>query len=132
MANSEYKYAQSQAEKRTAAYTSPLENDPMAKANRKTFMTAAFYVGIAIGLFAVGLVLPDIDGTTNDSEVIDVLSRIGYALIGASALLMIALFFAKGLSKMLMFILNWLVLPAVLIDGLLQLVEIFSAGGPQV
>jgi predicted membrane channel-forming protein YqfA (hemolysin III family) len=125
-------YEQSQAEKRTAVYTNPLEDDLMAKDSRKTFMTAAYYLGTAVGLFIVYLAFPDIEGTTQDKEVLAVFGRIGIALVAASAVLMLALYFARGLSKTLMFILNWLVLPAVLIEGLLELADIFIKGVPKI
>lgn len=126
------RYGETQAEKRAASYTGkPLEEDMMAKDSRKTFMTAAYYIGTAFGLFIIYLVFPDIEGTTQDKEVLTVFGRIALALMAASAVLMMTLYYARGLSKTLMFILNWLVLPAVLIEALLELADIFMGGAPQ-
>lgn len=119
------KYEQSQAERRVSAYTNPANEDLMARQNRKTFMTAAYYLGTAIGLFFLVLILPDIEGTLRDVRVLGVFKQLGWALVSASAVLLIALMFARGLSTMLMVSLNWFILPAVLIDGLMTLADVF-------
>ncbi len=123
------KYEQSQAEKRVSAYTNPANEDLMAKQTRKTFMTAAYYLGTAVGLFFIALVVPDIEGTLRDARVIEVFNRFGWALVAASAALLIALIFARGTAKMLMFSLNWFILPAVLIEGLITLSDILFKKG---
>ena len=110
----------------------PYDTDLMAAQHRKSFITAALYMGTAVGLLFVQLIFPDIEGTMQDTEVLKVFSGIAWALIASSAVLILSLKYAQGLTKTLMFILNWLVLPAVLVDGLLKLADVFFEGMPQV
>lgn len=132
MGNRELKYKETQAEKRTAKYRDPYDADLMATQHRKSFITAALYMGTAVGLLVVQLIFPDIEGTVQDTEVLKVFSGIAWALIASSAVLILSLKYAQGLTKTLMFILNWLVLPAVLVDGLMKLADVFFEGMPQV
>lgn len=114
-------YEQTRAEKLTKAYTNPANEDLMAKQNRKGFIVAGYYFGIAIAMFLLSTFWPDIEGTTRDTKVLDVFRLFGWALLSATSALMIALLFARGLMPVLLFGLNWIILPAILIDGLMQL-----------
>ncbi len=115
------RYEQTRAEKKTMAYTNPANEDLMAKQNRKGFIAAGYYFGIAIAMFLLANFWPDIEGTTNDTKVLEVFSLFGWALLSATSALLITLLFARGLMPVLLFGLNWIILPAVLIDGLMQL-----------
>lgn len=118
-------YEQTRAEKLTQAYTNPANEDLMAKQNRKGFITAGYYFGIAIAMFILANFWPDIAGTDRDEKVLDVFSMFGWALVSATALLLIGLLFLRGLMPVLLVALNWIVLPAILIDGLMQLSGVF-------
>lgn len=124
-------YEQSAAEKKVAAYTNPANEDFMAKQNRKGFMSAAFYFGISIAMFVVGIIAPDIPDTDRDQTVLAVFRLTGWAMLSAAAALCVALVFARGILNPLLFALNWIILPGVLVDAILRLMDAFT-GMPKI
>ena len=118
-------YKETEAEKRVKAYTDPAYAGMMADKRKKGFMSAAQYFGLAIAMFIISFIAPDMPGTDQDAEVLAVLRVFGMALTFAASTLLIALLYARDFLGPVLFALNWIILPIVAIDGLLTLAGIF-------
>lgn len=118
-------YRETEAEKRVKAYTDPAYTRMLADKRKKGFMVAAQYCGLSIAMFILSFVAPDMPWTDQDKEVLGVLRLFAMALAFSGAALLIALLYARDFLGPLLFVLNWIILPFVAIDGLLTLAGIF-------
>lgn len=98
------------------------------KTGRRAFKSAAYSVGIAIGFLILSPLLPEMGPEGRDGEVVAALRGVAYWMIAYALAVTLAFFFVRKHVKIVLFMLNWLVLPAVAINTFLDIQDILAGG----
>lgn len=99
------------------------------RTGRKAFRAAAYSMGIAIGFIILSPFLPDLGDTNEQSDqIIGVFRMVAFWMIGYSITVAFSFFFMRPRIKAVLFILNWIVMPAVVLNAILSIKDIMSGG----
>lgn len=95
------------------------------KQNKKIFKMAAYSMGVGL---ACVILLPLLSGISSDEAKSDALSTIffyiGLALIGHSVVIAFSFFFLRENIKLVLFMLNWLILPTIGIWAVMEAMDV--------
>ena len=83
------------------------------KQGKKVFKAAAYSMGIGVGFFIVQPLLPDIGDKEKSDAMMNIFQTIALLMIGYSASLTLAFFFFRSNVKLVLFMLNWVLVPLV-------------------
>lgn len=91
-----------------------VDTEVLSKQNRKAFKSAAYAMGIAIGLFLVQPMLPEISEKSRQEQLIHLFDLASLSLFLYAAAITATFFFFRSNLKPILFVLNWVVLPTIL------------------
>lgn len=83
------------------------------KENKKLFRAAAYSMGLGIGFLFLIPLLPDIGDEAKAEAMAHVFNVISYLMIGYSLAVTFSFFFLRANIKLVMFMLNWILVPMV-------------------
>lgn len=93
------------------------------KFNKKLFKKVAYGFGIGVGLFFLIPILPEIVDETKSDEIKSIFSVFAVSLVVYSMAISFSFFFLRAHIKIVLFMLNWFIMPMVGLWGVLGLME---------
>jgi len=96
------------------------------KIGRKAFKSAAYSVGIAVGFLILSPLLPEMGSAEQHEKFMDVLHTVALWMIFYGALIAGSFFFMRTHVKLIMSILNWFVMPGVVLWALMAIKDIMG------
>ncbi len=92
-----------------------VDTELLSKQNSKAFKSAAYAMGIAIGLFIVQPMLPEISDNSRQTEMVKLFNMSSLYLFLYAVAVSVTFFFFRGSLKPVLFVLNWFVMPTILL-----------------
>jgi hypothetical protein len=96
------------------------------KRNKKLFRAAAYGMGIGIGLFIFAPILPDIVSAGKMDALRGLFHTIGWMMILYSLGIGFGFFLLRPYIKLVLFLLNWVLVPITGIYSVIQAIKIVS------
>lgn len=93
------------------------------KIGRKAFKRAAYAIGLAVGFFLLSPFLPDVGNKEKQDAIIGAFHVLALWLILYGALITVTFFFMREKLKLVMFILNWFVIPTVALKAVIDIMD---------
>lgn len=96
--------------------------------NRKLFKAVAYGFGIGLGFLILSPLLPDIGNKEKSDAMIAVFNRVAIYMIAYAGIITFSFFFLRAHMKLVLFILNWLVLPTVGLWAFMEGYKVLTSG----
>lgn len=96
------------------------------KRNKKLFRAAAYGMGIGIGLFVFTPILPDVVSADKMAALRDLFHTLGWLMIFYSLGIGFGFFLLRPYIKLVLFLLNWVMVPIAGIYCVVQAMKIVS------
>lgn len=96
------------------------------KTGRKAFRSAAYAIGIAVGFLILSPLLPEIGTPEENTMIVSVFRTLSMWMIFYGFAISFAFFFMRPRVRFIMAILNWVVIPTVLIWVAFQISDIMG------
>ena len=93
------------------------------KFNKKLFRKVAYGFGIGVGLFILIPILPEIIDEQKSGEIKSIFSVFAVSLILYSIVISFSFFFLRSHIKLVLFMLNWFIMPMIGIWGVVGLMD---------
>lgn len=99
------------------------------RTGRKVFKSSAYSMGIAIGFLILSPILPAMGDTAEQSaEMLSVFRTLALSMIAYSVVVAFVFLFLRPKVKMVLMMLNWFLMPTVVIWGILEIKDILTGG----
>ncbi len=99
------------------------------RTGRKVFKSSAYSMGIAIGFLILSPILPAMGDTAEQSaEMLSVFRTLALWMIAYSVVVAFVFLFLRPKVKMVLMMLNWFLMPTVVIWGILEIKDILTGG----
>ncbi|HEU4839258.1 MAG TPA: hypothetical protein VFS88_07605 [Micavibrio sp.] len=100
------------------------------KTGRKVFKSSAYSMGIAVGFLILSPLLPDMGETAEQSEaMVSVFRSLALWMIAYSIIVAVSFLFLRSKIKMILMMLNWFLMPGVVLWGVFEIKDILTGGG---
>lgn len=106
---------------------SPIDEELMGHKGRKSFKSAAYSFGLAIGFLLLAPLVPEIGDPQKQIEIMKIFSSTALWMIGYSVVITLAFFFLRAYVNGIISILNWFFVPTVLIWALYDIYNLLTA-----
>ena len=99
------------------------------KTGRKVFKSSAYSMGIAIGFLILSPILPAMGDTAEQSAaMLSVFRTLAIWMIAYSVIVAFSFLFLRSKIKMILMMLNWFLMPSVVLWGILEIKDILTGG----
>jgi hypothetical protein len=114
-----------QKEKRKDSYID--EELMIDKTGRKVFKSSAYSMGIAIGFLILSPILPTMGDTAEQSAaMLSIFRTLAVWMIAYSVVVAFSFLFLRSKIKMILMMLNWFLMPSVVLWGILEIKDILT------
>lgn len=99
------------------------------RTGRKVFKSSAYSMGIAIGFLILSPILPAMGDTAEQSDaMLGVFRTLAVWMIAYSIIVAFSFIFLRSKVKMILMMLNWFLMPSVVLWGILEIKDILTGG----
>jgi|GEM_PF-4630830 len=96
---------------------------------RKVFKSSAYSMGLAIGFLILSPILPAMGDTAEQSaDMLGVFRTLAVWMIAYSIIVAFSFLFLRSKVKMILMMLNWFLMPSVVLWGILEIKDILTGG----
>lgn len=99
------------------------------KTGRKVFKSSAYSMGLAVGFLILSPLIPDMGETPEQSAAfVSVFRTMAVWMIAYSIAVAFSFLFLRPKIKMILMMLNWFIMPGVVLWGVLEIKDILTGG----
>ncbi len=106
---------------------SPIDEELMGHKGRKSFKSAAYSFGLAIGFLLLAPLMPEIGDTQKQAAITAIFYSTALWMIGYSVVITLAFFFLRAYVNGIISIMNWFFVPTIILWALYDIYNLLTA-----